>query len=73
MTEVNLRSVAPILQVADGDFARVAANSIEVELFGRRVRVMSMDDLILAKQTLGREKDLLVVKELQAILAKTRK
>lgn len=56
-----------------GDFARVAANAVEVELFGRRVRVMGIDDLILAKKSLGREKDVLAIKELQAILAKTRR
>jgi hypothetical protein len=34
--------------------------------------VIGLDDLILAKQAMGREKDLLAVKELRAILAKTR-
>lgn len=56
-----------------GDFSRVAANAVDVELFGRRVRVMCVEDLILAKQALGREKDLLAIKELRAILDKTRK
>jgi len=56
-----------------GDFTRVAAGSVEIELFGRRVRVIGLDDLILAKQALGREKDLLAVKELQAIREKTRR
>jgi len=55
-----------------GDYARVAAGSVEIELFGRRARVIGLDDLILAKQAMGREKDLLAVKELRAILAKTR-
>ncbi len=55
-----------------GDFARVATNAVEVELFDHRVRVMSIDDLIQAKEALGREKDLLAVKELRAILAKAR-
>jgi predicted nucleotidyltransferase len=53
-----------------GEFERVSANSIEVELFGRRCRVMSLDDLIQAKEALGREKDLLAVKELKAIREK---
>jgi predicted nucleotidyltransferase len=56
-----------------GDFSRVAAGSIEVELFGHRVRVIGLEDLILAKQALGREKDLLAVKELRAILEKSRR
>lgn len=50
-----------------GDFARVRAASIEIELFGRRCRVISLEDLIEAKQALGREKDLLAVRELRAI------
>lgn len=54
-----------------GDYARVAAGSVEVELFGHRVRVIGLEDLILAKQALGREKDLLAVKELRAILEKS--
>lgn len=53
-----------------GDFARTRAGSIEIELFGRRCRVISIEDLILAKTALGREKDLLAVKELRAIIEK---
>ena len=53
-----------------GDFERVRAASIEIELFGRRCRVISIEDLIEAKQALGREKDLIAVKELRVILEK---
>jgi predicted nucleotidyltransferase len=53
-----------------GDFERVRAGSIDVDLFGRRCRVISLDDLIRAKEALGREKDLLSVKELKAIREK---
>lgn len=56
-----------------GDFQRVREQSEEIELFGRRCRVISLDDLIRAKEALGREKDLLAAKELQAIREKTRK
>ena len=56
-----------------GDFARVAANAVQVELFGRRVKVISIEDLILAKETLGRDKDLMAAKELRAILERTRR
>lgn len=51
-----------------GDYARVAASAIEVELFGHRVKVISIEDLIAAKEALGRDKDLLAAKELRAIL-----
>lgn len=52
-----------------GDFERVRARAIEVELFGRRCRLMSVEDLITAKETLGRDKDLMTAKELRSILA----
>ena len=56
-----------------GEFEQVRAGAIEVELFGRRCRVISLDDLIRAKEALGREKDLLAVKELKAIREKQSK
>lgn len=55
-----------------GDFERVRAKSVEIELFGRQCRVISLDDLIRAKEALGREKDLLAVKELRGIQDKTK-
>lgn len=55
-----------------GDFERVHKHSAEIELFGRRCRVISLDDLIRAKEALGREKDLLAVKELRGIQEKTK-
>ena len=54
-----------------GDFQRVRGSSIEIELFGRRCRVISIEDLIVAKEALGRDKDKLAVKELRAIREKT--
>lgn len=56
-----------------GEFEQVRAGAIEVELFGRRCRVISLDDLIRAKEALGREKDLLAVKELKAVREKQSK
>ncbi len=56
-----------------GDYARVVAGSVEVELFGRRVHVIGVEDLIAAKETLGRDKDLLAAKELRAILDRSRR
>lgn len=53
-----------------GDFERVRAASIEIELFGRRCRVISLQDLIQAKEALGRDKDLIAAKELRAIAEK---
>ena len=53
-----------------GDYKALAHNAITVPLFGRQCRVISLDDLIRAKEALGREKDLLTAKELRAIAAK---
>jgi hypothetical protein len=51
-----------------GDYARVRASSIEIELFGRRCRVISIEDLIAAKQALGKPRDIFAAQELRAIL-----
>ncbi|HEY0940156.1 MAG TPA: nucleotidyltransferase [Steroidobacter sp.] len=56
-----------------GDFERVRNASVEIELFGRRCRIISVEDLIAAKQAMGRDKDLIAVKELQAIIETTGK
>lgn len=56
-----------------GDFERVRENAIEVELFGRRCRVISLEDLIRAKEAVGREKDLRAVVELRAIREKLKR
>ncbi len=50
-----------------GDFERVRAASVGIELFGRRCRVISLPDLIAAKLALGRAKDRLAARELLAI------
>jgi hypothetical protein len=51
-----------------GDFERVRRASIEIELFGRPCRVISVEDLIAAKEAMGRDKDMIAVKELRAIM-----
>lgn len=53
-----------------GDFDRVRERSVEVELFGQRCRVISLADLILAKEAMSRPKDALAAKELRAIAEK---
>ena len=53
-----------------GGYEELARNAVTVQLFGRECRVICLPDLIRAKQAVGREKDLLVVKELRAIAAK---
>ena len=56
-----------------GDFERLKRNAEQVEIDGAAYRVMSLADLIAAKEALGREKDLLTAKELRAIAAKRQK
>jgi hypothetical protein len=53
-----------------GDYHALVGNAIEVPLFGRKCRIISLEDLIKAKEAMGREKDLLTAKELRAIAAK---
>jgi predicted nucleotidyltransferase len=53
-----------------GDFEALRRNALEISMFGRRCRVISLEDLIKAKETMGREKDILTAKELRAIAAK---
>lgn len=50
-----------------GDFERLKSRAREVSLAGKSVRVISIHDLIAAKEALARDKDLLVAKELRAI------
>lgn len=53
-----------------GDFDRLKSRAEEVEVEGRRYLLISLEDLILSKEALGRERDLLTAKELRAIAAK---
>ena len=55
-----------------GDYARVREASVEVEIFGCRCRVISIEDLIRAKESLARPKDLLAANELRAARAFSR-
>lgn len=53
-----------------GDFEKLKQRAVKISLFGRDYAVISIEDLIAAKEALGREKDLLAAKELRAIAAK---
>jgi len=55
-----------------GDFEQVSASAVEVRLFGRTVKVIGLDALIKAKESLGRQKDLLAAMELRAIASRKR-
>ena len=53
-----------------GDFTRLKENAEQLTIDGRIYWVISLEDLITAKEAVGREHDLLTVKELRAIAAK---
>ena len=56
-----------------GDFVALKKNAEDFEIDGRVYHVMSLDDLIVAKEAMGREKDLLAAKELRAIATERKK
>ncbi len=53
-----------------GDFEKVAKNAVEIDLYGRKCKVISIKDLIVTKEIMGREKDRAILHELKAILSK---
>jgi predicted nucleotidyltransferase len=53
-----------------GGFERLKSKAEKLEIEGRVHWLISLEDLIQAKEALGREKDLLVAKELRAIAEK---
>ncbi len=53
-----------------GDYVRLKSQAEALEVDGQQYYVISLGDLITAKEAMGREKDLLTAKELRAIAAK---
>lgn len=50
-----------------GKFERLKKKAIEIDYLGYKCKVISLDDLILSKKALSRDKDLIGLKELLAI------
>ena len=50
-----------------GDYYDVLKNSREIDIYGGKCRLISIDDLIKAKKALGRHRDLVTAMELEAI------
>jgi predicted nucleotidyltransferase len=50
-----------------GNYEAVSKSAVEVQIFGRKCKIISLEDLIKSKLTLKRDKDLLVAKELEVI------
>jgi len=53
-----------------GDFKSIKAKAENFVIGKKACKLIGVDDLIRAKEAMGREKDLLAVKELRAIVAK---
>ena len=51
-----------------GAYEEVQAESVEVEVFDRRVRALNLRALIRSKKAAGRPKDLLILPELEGLL-----
>jgi hypothetical protein len=66
--ETDLGVLDIISEVTEvGDFEQVKKNSVEIDLFGHKCKVISIDALIKAKEKMGRPKDKMVVAELKAL------
>jgi hypothetical protein len=66
--ETELGDIDLLGEVAGvGNFAEVEASSVLMDLFDCKVKVLSIEGLILAKRAAGRPKDLLVLPELEAM------
>lgn len=55
-----------------GGFETVSSHAIEIPLFGRMCKVISIEDLIAAKTKMGRAKDIAAVRELKLIKEKSK-
>lgn len=54
---------------AVGDYNVIKQQAVEIKIFGYPCKVLSLDHLIKSKESLGRDKDKLLLKELYAIKA----
>jgi hypothetical protein len=72
LKNIYLRTRMGVLDISSevmgvGGFERLKASAQQVTLGAKSIHVMSLRDLIVAKEALARDKDLLVAKELRAI------
>lgn len=55
-----------------GDYDRVLAQSLEIQLAGGPCRILTIDALVQATQAMGRDKDRETILQLRAIQERTR-
>ncbi len=66
--ETDLGVLDVISQVTGvGTYGQIKSRSIEIALYGKKCKLISLDDLITSKKAMGRDKDKAVVKELEAV------
>lgn len=54
-------------QAPAGDFSQLKSRAVEVDLYGRTCKVISLDDLIKIKESMSRPKDIQALVELKRI------
>lgn len=66
--ETDLGVLDIISQVTGvGAYPEIKAKAVEIALYGKKCKIIALDDLITSKKAMGRDKDLAVVKELEAV------
>jgi len=67
--DTDLGKIDLLAEVAGlGTYEDVAAGSVVTKVFGRQVRTLDLKSLIRAKRAAGRDKDLMVLLELESLL-----
>lgn len=69
-TDLGILDILSQTQPA-GTFAEIKSRSIEIPLYGRKCRVISIEDLIRVKKAMNRPKDQQTVLELEIIQKKS--
>lgn len=65
-TRAGLLDVLLVIDGAGG-YASIAPSAVRTSVGGHTVRIISLDDLIEAKETAGREKDLIALRDLRRL------
>ena len=66
--ETDLGVLDVISQVTGvGEYGRIALKAVEIQIYGKKCKVISLEDLIASKLAMGRDKDKAVVRELKII------
>ena len=67
-TDLGILDILSKTQAA-GDFETLKKNAIEIPLYGKKCKVISIEDLIKTKESMNRPKDIQAVEELKKVKA----